>query len=930
MSGSSARRGGSPTSRGVGSDAGDDVGGRSLPGSAQGTPVHVPMPPSTDGTPSTAYLERARNFAERMQASMASAVKEDQLYNALAASPATESFASARAKELMEELIEAERRRDDGALRFEEDPNDLADRIARLANEPPRTGREDDAESGAHDARGSYDEGFDERFGDALDAAAPSVSFAARVEHIPPPTVDRRSGDARRPFVDGREDTAGGVDTTNDAGVSSERLARPLRAFVYGDGDASDVSASLERDGPKQSRVSLETRAAPSGDRGPDLEPPEEDPVASTTGRASAERPAAALETAALETAERDASASAPNSGADGGDFRSADRFALFAKYLPEDDASGLTVTHGRARRGVSSRGVERERRELERVRAENAALAKKVSRLEKRRAEDSEKLFVSERERKSLRSKYVAVGEKLEAVSRESAAVADAERDAATRIAVLESRRVEAKRRIRSLEKALERATRESEAAKARDEASRARAEAAEAAAAAKREAEGADKIAVARLAGAQAEWHSSDLEARKEIGSLRDALDLERRERGAAERALAECETKLARAAVDANAAEESARRAAMRADAAAIEADAAIRRKVALEEQRLSVEAERRAFEMETAFARRERARDRELDELKLELDRAAAEAAAAREKTLALPAPNPPAPRPTRAEPSEEGADETTVAAKLARAVLRALDERAPLAGATREPGLAAGVPDALAETRRVAEEARAAAGAALKSAEDQARRRETEALVEARLEARLAALKGTANRRDGDSSGASDEASRRASDVSPREESVFSQKFLTTDARAETAAKRSAAEAERAIALAREDAATSARTAEAASRSEAEQRERARDLERRADAAERALEEVRNRLDAAETRVAERVAEETSRRPRGRARPRAPPPPPNAWRKPRRPRERAPPQRPRGRAPPSARRRSTPRQTPTPRSPSATL
>ena len=140
---------------------GDGVGGRSLPGSAQGTPVHVPMPPSTDGTPSTAYLERARNFAERMQASMASAVKEDQLYNALAASPSTESFASARAKELMEELIAAERRRDDGALLFEEDPNDLADRIARLANEPPRTGRQEDAEGGAYDARGSIDERFD-------------------------------------------------------------------------------------------------------------------------------------------------------------------------------------------------------------------------------------------------------------------------------------------------------------------------------------------------------------------------------------------------------------------------------------------------------------------------------------------------------------------------------------------------------------------------------------------------------------------------------------------------------------------------------------------------------------------------------------------------------------------------------------------------
>ena len=232
MSGSSARRGASPTSLGVGSDVGDDgVGGRSLPGSAQGTPVHVPMPPSTDGTPSTAYLERARNFAERMQASMASAVKEDQLYNALAASPATESFASARAKELMEELIEAERRRDDGALRFEENPNDLADRIARLANEPPRTGREEDAEGGAYDARGSYDERFDERFGDALDTAAPSVSFAARVERIPPPTVDRRGGDARA-RVDGREDTAAHIPADHPPGQLHTPVARHPRCHL--------------------------------------------------------------------------------------------------------------------------------------------------------------------------------------------------------------------------------------------------------------------------------------------------------------------------------------------------------------------------------------------------------------------------------------------------------------------------------------------------------------------------------------------------------------------------------------------------------------------------------------------------------------------------------------------------------------------------
>ena len=115
--------------------------------------------------------------------------------------------------------------------------------------------------------------------------------------------------------------------------------------------------------------------------------------------------------------------------------------------------------------------------------------------------------------------------------------------------------------------------------------------------------------------------------------------------------------------------------------------------------LEEQRLSVETERRAFEMETAFARRERARDRELDELKLELDRVTMEAneaarvAAAREKRLALPAPGGKKKERRRRERSvssdrsdaseslEADDDETSVAAKLARAVLRALDERA---------------------------------------------------------------------------------------------------------------------------------------------------------------------------------------------------------------------------------------------------------
>jgi hypothetical protein len=41
------------------------------------------------GTPSTEYLERAKSFAERIQATMTSAVSGDALYNTLAQSPMT-------------------------------------------------------------------------------------------------------------------------------------------------------------------------------------------------------------------------------------------------------------------------------------------------------------------------------------------------------------------------------------------------------------------------------------------------------------------------------------------------------------------------------------------------------------------------------------------------------------------------------------------------------------------------------------------------------------------------------------------------------------------------------------------------------------------------------------------------------------------------
>jgi len=69
--------------------------------------VDVGVPPSTSGTPSTAYLNRARDLAERVQASMFSELAHDPLYSQLASSPATTTFAASRAKEIMDQLIAA-------------------------------------------------------------------------------------------------------------------------------------------------------------------------------------------------------------------------------------------------------------------------------------------------------------------------------------------------------------------------------------------------------------------------------------------------------------------------------------------------------------------------------------------------------------------------------------------------------------------------------------------------------------------------------------------------------------------------------------------------------------------------------------------------------------------------------------------------------
>ena len=52
-------------------------------------------------TPSTAYLDRAKRFAERVQASLGRAVASDPLYSTLAATPATAHHARTRVQEIM-------------------------------------------------------------------------------------------------------------------------------------------------------------------------------------------------------------------------------------------------------------------------------------------------------------------------------------------------------------------------------------------------------------------------------------------------------------------------------------------------------------------------------------------------------------------------------------------------------------------------------------------------------------------------------------------------------------------------------------------------------------------------------------------------------------------------------------------------------------
>ena len=134
-------------------------------------------PPSTNGTPSTAYLNRARELAERVQASLESNVRHDALYAALASSPATETFAASRAKELMDELIAAG---GDGGWRPAE-----ATPAARGGDRP----RGDDASVGGDEPpRSPHPGGRDDDDDDPATPAPPAGSTTPTGARTPSPT----------------------------------------------------------------------------------------------------------------------------------------------------------------------------------------------------------------------------------------------------------------------------------------------------------------------------------------------------------------------------------------------------------------------------------------------------------------------------------------------------------------------------------------------------------------------------------------------------------------------------------------------------------------------------------------------------------------------------------------------------------------------
>ena len=762
---SSARSGASPSSRG-GGDAFGEFGPRTgEPSSTQGTPVHVPNPPSTDGTPSTAYLERARSFAERMQASMASAVKGDPLYNTLASSPATEGFASARAKELMEELIEAERVRDEGEM-FHGDGNErggLAERIARLANEPLRTGEEGDPGT-SYTRNDTFDTPTAVQKGNHQ---SDTGLFVGRVESIPPATVERRTG---------------GQHPDQSQALHGEFASTGDRTG----GGTLNITLNDEND-----RSFLETEREVYAEVGP--------------------------------------SSSNKNNG-----FDPSSKLALFSKYLSDERSEGVgfSGTGGRDTR-ATRRELEQKRRDMETSKTENELLKKKLQKLEKKSTEKEVKLADEKSKFAELRAKYVALGEKLSEILREKEHAVNPTHDLRSQLEVAETANQKQRRKIKTL-------TREVESAR-------------------ETEKENAHKMQLDKTAAAAKEESKRAPEERllKEVDELRDVLAMEQKKRSEAEHELSKSEKKLTSMTEKLNVAEESARRANVRTDSVAVDADASLRKKIALEEQRLGIEMERRSFEIETAFSRRERGFQREIDALKLELERVVAQAnnekaefireknAAAHEAALLrLPAPETSEKRPY----VESEDDAKTVAASLASAVLKALDDRAPSGDKGHDSAAAVRAEAAASEARRLAEQSIAMSQQVLKASEDERRQRDFEENITSKLESKFNEIQNR-NRRDSN-----------GSDVSEKErkykESVLNAKVLDT---------------ERLVEIARDEASIASRTAEQATRAEQEAVARCNQLDQRATQAETALEDVKRKLEGAEVLVAERVAEETRKR-----------------------------------------------------------
>ena len=341
MSGSSARRGASPTSLGAGS-AGDGVGGRSLPGSAQGTPVHVPMPPSTDGTPSTAYLERAG--LRRAHAGVHGERGEGGPAVQHARGVARDGVVRLRAGQGAHGGAHrggAEARRRSASVRGEP--------------ERPRRSHREAGERAAEDGTRGRRRGRCERRA-RLVRREVRREVRRRTRHRRPERILRGSSRThlaahRRPTrrdararVDGRDDTAGEAGATGEAGPSGlSGLARPLRSFTYGDGDATD--ASLARSRSVRRSVSF-GRAARSGPSPGGAEPDRR------TALRSPRRPAVR---SPRTSGPRTPGTADPNSAeptAFGRDVRSLTGSRLFAKYLPEDDVGAAA----RRRVGAAAR----------------------------------------------------------------------------------------------------------------------------------------------------------------------------------------------------------------------------------------------------------------------------------------------------------------------------------------------------------------------------------------------------------------------------------------------------------------------------------------------------------------------------------------------------------------------------------------------